>query len=189
MDSGRLEPPADSRPEHALGELGAAITLVEYGSFDCPSCHTAHEVIASLRERFGERLRYVFRHRPISGSETAQPAAELAEYAAETTGEYWRAHGAPMRRRPRPRQGGPARPAAARAGAAGLAHRAGDGAAGPRRCPRKRRARLAHLLHQRPALRRPVGREHARRGDARHARAPRAERRARLRALGALDRP
>jgi Na+:H+ antiporter, NhaA family len=104
MDSGRLEPPADSRPEHALGELGAPITLVEYGSFDCPSCHTAHEVIAGLRERFGERLRYVFRHRPISGSEIAKSAAELAEYAAETTGEYWRAHDALMRRGPRLRQ-------------------------------------------------------------------------------------
>jgi len=97
----RLDPPADSRPEHALGEVGAAITLVEYGSFNCPSCRAAHEVIARLRERFGERLRYVFRHRPLTGSEEARRAAELAEYAAETTGEYWRAHDALMRRGPR----------------------------------------------------------------------------------------
>ncbi len=97
----RLQPPADSRPEHALGEVGAAITLVEYGSFNCPSCRAAHEVIARLRERFGERLRYVFRHRPLSGSAEALRAAELAEYAAETTGEYWRAHDALMRRGPR----------------------------------------------------------------------------------------
>ncbi len=101
MDSGRLDPPADSRPEHALGEVGAAITLVEYGSFNCPSCRAAHEVIARLRERFGERLRYVFRHRPLSGSAEALRAAELAEYAAETSGEYWRAHDALMRRGPR----------------------------------------------------------------------------------------
>ena len=100
MDSGRLVPAADSRPEHALGEVGAPITLVEYGSFNCPSCRAAHEVIARLRERFGERLRYVFRHRPISASDEARRAAELAEYAAETTGEYWRAHDALMRRGP-----------------------------------------------------------------------------------------
>jgi len=100
MDSGRLDPAADSRPEHALGEVGAPITLVEYGSFNCPSCRAAHEVIARLRERFGERLRYVFRHRPISASDEARRAAELAEYAAETTGEYWRAHDALMRRGP-----------------------------------------------------------------------------------------
>jgi len=95
-----LDPPADSRPEHALGGVGAEITLVEYGSFNCPSCRAAHEVIARLRERFGERLRYIFRHRPLTGSEEARRAAELAEYAAETTGEYWRAHDALMRRGP-----------------------------------------------------------------------------------------
>ncbi|HEX6296895.1 MAG TPA: Na+/H+ antiporter NhaA [Burkholderiales bacterium] len=100
MDSGRLDPPADSRPEHALGEVGAEITLVEYGSFNCPSCRAAHEVIAGLRERFGERLRYVFRHRPLTGSEEARRAAELVEYAGGTTGEYWRAHDALMRRGP-----------------------------------------------------------------------------------------
>ncbi len=100
MDSGRLAPPADSRPERALGAVGAPITLVEYGSFNCPSCRAAHEVIAGLRERFGERLRYVFRHRPLTGSDEARRAAELAEYAGGTTGEYWRAHDALMRRGP-----------------------------------------------------------------------------------------
>ena len=56
MDSGRLEPAADSRPEHALGGVGAEITLVEYGSFNCPSCRAAHEVIA----RHLARKRFVF---------------------------------------------------------------------------------------------------------------------------------
>jgi Na+:H+ antiporter, NhaA family len=97
----RLDPPADSRPEHALGDAGAQITLVEYGSFNCPSCYAAHEVIANLRDRFGARLRYVFRHRPIADDGTARRAAELAEYAGEATGEYWRAHEALMRRGPR----------------------------------------------------------------------------------------
>ena len=100
MDNGRLDPAADTRPEHALGEPGAPITLVEYGSFNCPSCRVAHEVIAGLRERFGERMRYVFRHRPISGSEEARRAAELAQYAHETSGRYWEAHDALMRRGP-----------------------------------------------------------------------------------------
>ena len=65
------------------------LTLVEYGSFPCPYCRAAHEVVANLRDRFGERLRYVFRHRPITGNERALRAAELAEYAHETSGEFW----------------------------------------------------------------------------------------------------
>ena len=63
----RLDPPANGRPDHALGDPDAPITLVEYGSYNCPSCLAANAVIADLRDRFGDRLRYIFRHRPITG--------------------------------------------------------------------------------------------------------------------------
>jgi NhaA family Na+:H+ antiporter len=96
----RLDPPVDPRRDHALGGAGAQITLVEYGSYNCPSCHKAHDIIANLRDRFGERLRYVWRHRPITGSEEARRAAELVEYAYRTTGKYWQAHDAMMKRGP-----------------------------------------------------------------------------------------
>lgn len=86
--------------EHALGDPGAPLALTEYGSFDCPHCQAAHEVVARLRDRFGERMRYTFRHRPITGSEVARRAAALAEYAAETAGKYWQAHDALMKHGP-----------------------------------------------------------------------------------------
>ena len=44
---------------HALGREDADITLLEYGSYNCPYCQAAHEVVARLRDRFGERLRCV----------------------------------------------------------------------------------------------------------------------------------
>ena len=84
--------------EHALGFSTAPVTLVEYGSFHCPHCEAAHEVVGRLRDRFGDRLRYVFRHRPITGDELARDAAVFAEYADMTTGRYWEAHGALMNR-------------------------------------------------------------------------------------------
>jgi NhaA family Na+:H+ antiporter len=96
----RLDPPVDGRDDHVLGDPGAPLTLVEYGSYNCPTCHAANEVIADLRDRFGERMRYVFRHRPITGDEMARRAAELAQYAHETTGRYWDAHEALMQRGP-----------------------------------------------------------------------------------------
>jgi NhaA family Na+:H+ antiporter len=46
-------------------------------------------------------MRYVFRHRPLSEDEYARPAAELAEYAQETAGQYWQAHELLMRRSPK----------------------------------------------------------------------------------------
>jgi NhaA family Na+:H+ antiporter len=96
----RLDRPVDALRDHILGNANADITLVEFGSYDCPYCHAAHEVIGELRDKFGDRLRYVFRHRPITGSEKAKKAAELAEYAGETTGRFWEVHDALMKRGP-----------------------------------------------------------------------------------------
>src|SRR5688500_20393670 len=84
--STKLDPPVDSSSDHLLGNPDAELTLVEYGSYACPSCHSAHEVIADLRDRFGERLRYVFRHRPVENSADAMRAAELAERVFERSG-------------------------------------------------------------------------------------------------------
>src|SRR5687768_579604 len=92
----RLTPPVQGGRDHCLGSDAADLTLLEYGSFDCPYCQGAHEVVSNLRDRFGERLRYVFRHRPITGDERALRAAELAEYADQTAGRFWEAHDALM---------------------------------------------------------------------------------------------
>ena len=96
----RLAPPVDDARDHALGDAGADITLLEYGSYVCPSCHAAHEIIANLRDRFGDRMRYVFRQRPISGDANAVPSAVLAEYAHLAGDRYWDAHDALMKRGP-----------------------------------------------------------------------------------------
>src|SRR6188768_3177210 len=79
----KLNPPVDTGRDHVLGDPEAELTLVEYGNYTRRACHAAHEVIADLRDRFGERLRYVFRHRPAGESGVARGAAELAEYAFE----------------------------------------------------------------------------------------------------------
>ena len=94
-----LSPPVDVSRDHVLGPLDAEMTLVEYGSYACRHCHAVHEVIEGLRSRFGERMRYVFRHLPLT-SDDALRASELAEYAAQTTGRFWDVHEALMERGP-----------------------------------------------------------------------------------------
>ena len=96
----KLDPPIDLDHDHVLGPPDAELTLVEFGSYACPHCHVVHDVIAGLRNRFGERMRYVFRHLPVAGSDEALRASELAEYAADTTGQFWKAHQALMERGP-----------------------------------------------------------------------------------------
>ena len=61
----KLDRVVNNGRDHVLGNADAPITLVEYGSYACPHCHAVHEVIADLRDRLGDRMRYVFRHRPF----------------------------------------------------------------------------------------------------------------------------
>jgi NhaA family Na+:H+ antiporter len=86
-----LDRPVDDTSDHILGPAGAPITLVEYGSYACPYCRAANERIAEVRDQFGDRMRYVFRHRPLTGVELARRAAELVE-RAEDPKRFWDAH-------------------------------------------------------------------------------------------------
>jgi NhaA family Na+:H+ antiporter len=96
----KLDPPVDVRRDHILGNPQAEMTLLEYGSYACPHCHAVHEVVRGLQKRFGDRMRYVYRHRPLT-SEDARRAAELAEHAAQKTGEFWAVHDTLMKRGPK----------------------------------------------------------------------------------------
>lgn len=97
----KLKPPMNVKHDHVLGNDRAQITLLEYGSYTCPYCHAAHAVIADLRDRFGDRMRYVFRHRPTPDDADALRAARLAEYAHATAGKFWEAHDALIQRGPK----------------------------------------------------------------------------------------
>ena len=90
MPSGWLDRPVDEGRDHVLGPANAQITLVEYGSYACPYCRAANETVAAVRDRLGERMRYVFRQRPLTDNDLARRAAELAERA--DADRFWKTH-------------------------------------------------------------------------------------------------
>jgi len=84
--------PVSEDRDHIQGPAEAAVTLVEYGDYECPYCGAAYPIIKEVQERMGERLRFVFRNFPISTSHPhAEQAAEAAE-AAATQGRFWQMH-------------------------------------------------------------------------------------------------
>ena len=87
----RLDHPVDHTRDHILGPLAAEITVLEYGSYACPYCRAVNDHIAKLRHEFGDRLRYVFRHYPLPGSDIAMRAARLVEHT-EDNERFWDAH-------------------------------------------------------------------------------------------------
>jgi len=81
-----------SHSDHIQGPPAARVTLVEYGDFECPNCGQAYPAVKILRRRFGDRMRFVFRHFPLR---EVHPHAELAAEAAESAGaqnKFWRMH-------------------------------------------------------------------------------------------------
>lgn len=85
----RLQPPVDPARDHIRGPVDAPLTLVGYGDFDAP--FQGWGAIADLHERFGDRLRFVFRHVPLREHPQAHLAAEAAE-AAGAQGRFWEMH-------------------------------------------------------------------------------------------------
>lgn len=78
--------------DHILGPPDAAVTLVEYGDFECPNCAAAFPVVRNLLHSLDGQLRFVFRHFPVSiRHDHAQKAAEAAE-AAAAQGKFWEMH-------------------------------------------------------------------------------------------------
>lgn len=83
-----LSDPVDPERDHVRGPVDAELTLVEYLDFECPFCARATGVANAVRAHFGDRLRYVPRHLPL----TVHPHAELAAMAAESAGyqgKFW----------------------------------------------------------------------------------------------------
>jgi protein-disulfide isomerase len=87
-----LTMPVNKERDHIQGPADAAVTLVEYGDYECPYCGAAYPIVKEVQSRMGDRLRFVFRNFPITTSHPhAEQAAEAAEGAA-AQGRFWEMH-------------------------------------------------------------------------------------------------
>ncbi|WP_329549916.1 Na+/H+ antiporter NhaA [Streptomyces sp. NBC_01356] len=87
-----LSVPVDPDRDHLRGPRHAPVTVVEYGDYECPYCGQAEPVVRELLGDFGDDIRYVWRHLPLTDVHIhAQLAAEAAE-AAALQGRYWDMH-------------------------------------------------------------------------------------------------
>jgi len=90
-DAARLTLPAGGR-DHSHGPADAAVTLVEYGDYECPHCGRAYPIVKEIQQRLGTELRFIFRNFPLAELHPhAQHAAEAAE-AAAAQGRFWEMH-------------------------------------------------------------------------------------------------
>jgi protein-disulfide isomerase len=74
---------------HALGPANAAVTLEEFGDFQCPPCGKLSEPINQLQKQYN--LRVIYRQFPLAMHANAKEAALAAEAAARQ-GRFWQMH-------------------------------------------------------------------------------------------------
>ncbi|GAA0245293.1 formate/nitrite transporter family protein [Haladaptatus pallidirubidus] len=87
-ETNTLAEPVTER-DHIRGPDDAPVTLVEYGDFECPYCGDFYPIIRRILNRIGTKIRFVFRHFPLTQQHPrAQKAAEAAE-AAGAQGQFW----------------------------------------------------------------------------------------------------
>lgn len=81
-----------SSSDHIQGDEDAPVTLVEYGDYECPHCGVSYYIVKTVQNHYGNELRFVFRHFPLTEIHPdAEPAAEAAELAA-VYDRFWEMH-------------------------------------------------------------------------------------------------
>ncbi|MFD0791688.1 Na+/H+ antiporter NhaA [Microbacterium insulae] len=89
-DSGQtLARPVDPRRDHVFGFPDAPFTIVEYGDFQCGFCLKASGSIQEVHEVLGDRLRYVWRHAPLTHVHPNALAGAEASEAAALQGKFF----------------------------------------------------------------------------------------------------
>ncbi|MDN5275425.1 MAG: hypothetical protein JWN33_74 [Candidatus Saccharibacteria bacterium] len=78
--------------DHTFGKATSAVTLVEYGDFQCPVCGAAHPQIQAISDEYKDKIAFIFRNLPLKTVHPNANAAATAAEAAGLQGKYWEMH-------------------------------------------------------------------------------------------------
>ncbi len=77
------------------GNPDAPFTLVEYSDFQCPYCARGYQTVRALREKYGDQLRFVYKHLPLDIHPEAMPSARYMEaISLQSQDLAWKFHDA-----------------------------------------------------------------------------------------------
>jgi protein-disulfide isomerase len=103
------EEPKDDEPEDTktvfripvgkspvLGNPNALVTLVEFSDFQCPYCARVEPTLKAIRDKYGDKVRIVWKNEPLPFHPWAEPAAQAALQVRAERGDaaFWRMHDA-----------------------------------------------------------------------------------------------
>jgi protein-disulfide isomerase len=82
---------SDGGRESRGGGEDAPVTIIAFSDYECPYCRMAEGTVEQVREKYGNKLRYVHRDYPLPFHAHAHVAAQAARCAGEQ-GKFWEYH-------------------------------------------------------------------------------------------------
>jgi protein-disulfide isomerase len=80
------------RPDDPVrGNAKAPVTIVLFSDFQCPFCARVGPTLEEAQRVYGDKVRVVWKHQPLTFHPNALPAAKAAE-AAREQGKFWPMH-------------------------------------------------------------------------------------------------
>lgn len=91
----KLEKPrakvVSSGKEPFQGGASAKVVIHEFSDFQCPFCSRGNAVVKQIVTEYGDKIKLVFRHMPLSFHPEAEPSA-IASMCANNQGKFWEMH-------------------------------------------------------------------------------------------------
>src|SRR5215203_1512773 len=92
MKYGKEQPPIIEPKDMVVGDPAAPVTVMEFGDYESVACLQAHEVVMELLEQYEGKVKFIFRHFPLTMvHQKAHKAAEAAIGAGQE-GKFWDMH-------------------------------------------------------------------------------------------------
>jgi protein-disulfide isomerase len=83
--------PLDPAIDHVRGAPSGTL-IVEYGDYECPYSRRAYREIQRVEQQAGDRVRFAFRHFPLTEIHPHAAASAAAAEAAALQGRFWEMH-------------------------------------------------------------------------------------------------
>ncbi|HEX7903749.1 MAG TPA: thioredoxin domain-containing protein [Chitinophagaceae bacterium] len=78
--------------EMFVGKMDAPVTLMEFGEYESEDCAKANEIVKQLLEEYEGKIRFQFRHFPLTMIHQRSLKASESAVAAGQEGKFWEMH-------------------------------------------------------------------------------------------------